>query len=96
MTESRSIELDVTLPASCERVFDSLITPSAIRVWWSARQAIVIPQVDGWWMATWGEDEDAPDYICGYRLAVLDRPSAIVFADPKYVDRKGQRPSSVS
>lgn len=46
-------------------------------------------------MATWGEQEDHPDYICGYRLDVCDRPSRLVFADPVYYARDGQTPEGM-
>ena len=71
----------VRLNATGQQAFQLLTTPSHIRAWWEASYAVVIPGVDGIWLASWGDDEDAPDYVTaahidqwqpGHRLA-LDR-----------------------
>ena len=46
-------------------------------------------------MAAWGEHEDDPDYLCAYRLQVVDRPGRWVFADPTYYAREGDMPDSL-
>jgi uncharacterized protein YndB with AHSA1/START domain len=48
-------------PATPVLLFALLHTPSAIRGWWGAARAIVIPKEGGIWCATWGADEDAPE-----------------------------------
>ena len=50
-------------PASPERLFALLHTPSAIRHWWNVAHAVVLPERGGFWAAAWGEAEDEPDYI---------------------------------
>ena len=56
-------------PASVERLFTLLHTPSAIRRWWGAAHAIVVPETGGTWAAVWGEAEDDPDYIAAREAA---------------------------
>ncbi len=45
------------LPASPEEVFALLYTPSAIRHWWSAARAVVLPERGGVRAAAWAERE---------------------------------------
>lgn len=72
-----------------ERLFALLHTPSAIRHWWSATRAIVMPREGGLWTATWGSDEDAPDYVSSATLRVFDPPRRLVMADQRYHSRFG-------
>lgn len=80
------------LPASPERVFALLHTPSAIRQWWSAARAIVLAQPGGVWMAAWGEHEDDPDYITVATIAAFEPPRRILFTDYKYYAKSGALP----
>jgi uncharacterized damage-inducible protein DinB/uncharacterized protein YndB with AHSA1/START domain len=75
-----------------ERVFALLYTPTAIRRWWGAAQAIVIPEPGGLWMATWGDSEDAPDYTTGATISVFDPPHRLALADYRYRARTGALP----
>ena len=70
------IEIGVDLATDPQTAFDALLTPSAIRQWWSANRAIVHAVEGGIWMAAWGEQEDAPEYLCAYRLSTVHRPGA--------------------
>lgn len=81
-----------TFEASPEELFELLHTPSAIRVWWSAARAIVMPKEGGTWMAAWGDDEDAPDYITAATFAVFDPPKRLVFANYAYDAKTGALP----
>lgn len=83
-----SIDLD----ASPERVFAALVTPSAIRQWWSATRAIVDAREGGIWSATWGEDEDAPEYITTARILTSDPPRRLVLGDYSYFAKTGSLP----
>jgi uncharacterized protein YndB with AHSA1/START domain len=80
------------LPASPERVFSLLHTPSAIRSWWSAARAIVLAERGGLWAATWGESEDSPDYITVATLHEFDPPRRMVLTDYRYKARSGPLP----
>ncbi|MGD8866819.1 MAG: SRPBCC domain-containing protein [Gemmatimonadales bacterium] len=80
------------LPGSPERVFALLHTPSAIRQWWSAATAVVVPEPGGIWAAAWGEDEDAPDYVTTATMRTFDPPQRIVFAEYRYHSKDGPLP----
>jgi uncharacterized protein YndB with AHSA1/START domain len=91
---TRKLTHQIALSAAPERVFALLHTPSAIRGWWSAARAIVIPQTGGVWAAAWGDNEDNPDYIGIARLSVFDPPHRLVMADYVYHARSGPLPFS--
>jgi uncharacterized protein YndB with AHSA1/START domain len=79
-------------PASPERVFAILHTPSAIREWWGAARAIVIPEPGGIWIAAWGPDENRPDYVTAATMQVFEPPNRIVFGNYQYHARNGALP----
>jgi uncharacterized protein YndB with AHSA1/START domain/catechol 2,3-dioxygenase-like lactoylglutathione lyase family enzyme len=79
-------------PAVPEAVFALLHTPSAIRAWWGAHRAIVLPQPGGVWAATWGASEDDPDYVTVARIAAFDPPRRLVLGDYRYRARSGPLP----
>ena len=72
-------------------MFDLLITPSAIRGWWGASRAIVMPNLGGTWMAAWG-DEDDPDYISTATLVEYDPPRRLAMKYGKYYAKTGSLP----
>ena len=78
--------------SSPEEVFALLHTPSAIRKWWSAAQAIVVPEVGGIWCATWGGSEDEPDYVGSATIEVFDPPRRLVLTEYEYFARSGPLP----
>lgn len=88
----RKITHQVKLPASPEQVFKILHTPSAIRKWWSASNAIVIAKEEGIWCAVWGEKEGEPDYISAATIKVFDPPRRMLLVDPKYFAKSGELP----
>jgi uncharacterized protein YndB with AHSA1/START domain len=90
--ETRKHEHAIELPVPVERVFSILHTPSDIRVWWSASRAIVNPQPNGIWVAAWGADEDAPDYITSAVIQVFDPPNRLVLGEYRYFARSGPPP----
>ncbi|RMF69200.1 MAG: SRPBCC domain-containing protein [Calditrichaeota bacterium] len=90
--DTRSIVREIVLPASPERIFSLLIRPSAIREWWQASQAIVLPARGGFWAAAWGEDEDEPDYVAAATLHVFDPPRRLVLSDYRYHAKTGPLP----
>ncbi len=77
-------------------VFALLLRPSAIRSWWGASTAIVMAEVGGTWAATWGDDEDAPDYISVATISELDAPTCLVLTDSRYVTKEGPLPFEAS
>lgn len=76
--------------ASAGDLFAALHTPSAIRAWWSAARAIVMPEAGGLWVAAWGEDE--PDYITVATMRTFDPPHRIVMDDYHYHTKTGGLP----
>ena len=81
-----------SLPATAGEGFKLLITPSAICSWWSAASAIVQPQLNGIWAATWGEDTDAPHYVSSAVMTVFEPDQRIVLTDYSYWAKEGDLP----
>jgi uncharacterized protein YndB with AHSA1/START domain len=75
-----------------QRLFDLLVTPSAVRHWWGAARAIVMPQEGGTWAAAWGDDEDAPMYTTSATLRVYEPPRRLVMAGYRYFAPSGPLP----
>ena len=88
----RSHVHEESFDASPEELFSLLTTPSAIRAWWSAARAIVLPETDGIWAAAWGPEEDNPDYVTIARIRVFEPPRALVLDDYRYWARSGPLP----
>jgi uncharacterized protein YndB with AHSA1/START domain len=78
--------------ASPEQLFAILHTPSAIREWWGAARAIVVPEPGGIWIAAWGTDENRPDYVTAATMHVFAPPNRIVFDNYQYHARNGALP----
>jgi uncharacterized protein YndB with AHSA1/START domain len=74
-----------------EHVFALLHTPSAIRKWWGASRAIVVPRTGGLWVAQWGS-EDEPDFITSATMTVFDPPRRVVFGGYTHVAKSGPLP----
>lgn len=75
-----------------DRLFALLHTPSAIRGWWGAARAVVVPGPGGLWAAAWGESEDDPDYTTVATIREFDPPKRMVLADYRYRARTGPLP----
>lgn len=80
----RSITESIEVSCSPERLFQTLHTPNEICMWWSARTAIVVPRQHGLWAATWGKNEDQPDYVVSARIKNFDPPKLLVLGDFEY------------
>lgn len=87
----RSIRETIDVACSDQRLFQALISPSDICMWWNARTAIVLPREGGFWTATWGKDENDPEYITFARLTQFEPSRRLVMADFEYL-AKGQPP----
>lgn len=90
--QTRNHTRQVDLAAVPDDVFQALLTPSAIKQWWSAARAIVIPELGGAWTAAWGELEDDPDYIVAATISAFEPPHRLVLSDYRY--RSKQNPPS--
>ncbi|PWN07399.1 SRPBCC family protein [Rhodohalobacter mucosus] len=89
---SRQIKQTYRIQRSTEDVFDALLTPSQICTWWFAQTAIVIPEKNGLYAITWGEDIDNPDYISIATISELIRPERLVLSDFQYHSKEGDLP----
>jgi uncharacterized protein YndB with AHSA1/START domain len=89
---TRAHDVVIDLAASQQRVFNALVTPSAIRAWWGAARAIVVPRTGGLWAAAWGEEEDAPEYVTTAVIWVWQPPRRLVLGDHQYVAASGSLP----
>jgi uncharacterized protein YndB with AHSA1/START domain len=90
MPRSHSRTLDLSLSPS--ETFALLVTPSAIRGWWGAARAIVLPRVGGVWAAAWGGREDDPDYVTEARIVIFDPPKRLRLSDFSTYARSGPLP----
>ena len=81
-----------TFPVSAGRLFSILYTPSAIRAWWGASQAVVLAETGGTWAAVWGADEDDPDYVTVATIQEFDPPNRLVLGDYRYYAKDGPLP----
>jgi uncharacterized protein YndB with AHSA1/START domain len=93
---TREHVVEATFAAAPARVFEALVTPSAIRVWWGAARVIVLGRAGGTWAAAWGADEDDPDYVTCATLRVFDPPRRLLFTDFQYFARTGPLPFEAS
>jgi len=89
---TRSHVHEEIFPVSPAELFSILLTPSAIRSWWSASRAIVVPERGGIWAATWGDSENDPDYATAATIRELDPPRRVVLADYRYRAKGGPLP----
>ena len=81
---SRTHEHTMDLSTDAETVFALWVTPSAIRGFWQAARAVVIPREGGVWAAAWGEDEDRPDYASAAVLEVWEPPRRLALGQYQY------------
>ncbi|HUF07969.1 MAG TPA: SRPBCC domain-containing protein [Rhodothermales bacterium] len=81
-----------SFPVDPERLFELLHTPSHIRHWWRAAHAIVLPEAGGFWVATWGDSEDDPDYVTAATIREFDPPGRMVLTDYRYRAKAGPLP----
>ena len=81
-----------SFPVPAIKLFEALVTPSAIRSWWGAAKAIVLPEPGGTWVASWGENENDPDYISSFKILDYEPPVRLLLGEGKYFARDGQPP----
>jgi uncharacterized protein YndB with AHSA1/START domain len=79
-------------PATPEQLFALLHTPSAIRGWWGAARAVVIPEPGGTWAAAWGDSEDDPEYVTVAAIREFDPPRRMTLSDYRYRAKSGPLP----
>lgn len=90
--KTRSHVVHVDLSCTAERAFAALVTPSSVRAWWQASRVIVVPEPGGTWAATWGADEDDPEYVLAAHILVFEPPKRLFLIDSTYRARSGPLP----
>lgn len=75
-----------------EDLFRILLRPSAIRKWWGAARAVILPEAGGIWAAAWGEDEDNPDYVTIAEITELTFPHSLRLEKFRYHSKAGPLP----
>ncbi|MEX0821752.1 MAG: SRPBCC domain-containing protein [Rhodothermales bacterium] len=90
--ETRKHVHEESFAVAPQDVFALLHTPSAIRGWWGADRAIVLPENGGIWAAVWGGTEDDPDYVSVATIESFEPPRRMVLTDYRYHAREGQPP----
>lgn len=85
----RTLRYQEVFACSPTKLFTALHTPSMIQIWWEASKVIVLPQPDGGFAATWGEDEDDPDYVVTAVYSAYDPPNLSVISDARYYAKSG-------
>lgn len=50
------------------------------------------PESGGTWAATWGDDEDNPDYLTIARISTYDPPALLELSDYRYASKEGDLP----
>lgn len=88
----RQLDHEMVFPVRAEELFSLLVTPSAIRGWWSAARVIVMPWTGGLWVAAWGENEDDPDYITAARITTYAPPRRLILTEYQYHAKSGPLP----
>ena len=88
----RSIEKEIIIDQTEEKIFESLIRPRLIIKWWSAHQAIVIPEINGLHAVSWGTDDDNPEYVTAARISEIKPPIKLSLTDFKYLSKNGKLP----
>jgi len=91
MTTRRHVH-EETFPVTPEDLFALLHTPSAIRGWWGAARAVVVPEPGGIWAAAWGESEDDPDYVTVATIRDFAPPRRMTLTSFRYRAKDGPLP----
>lgn len=89
---SRVITQNVSIIRAPEDIFKALINPSAIKAWWQAQTAIVVPAVNGIYAASWGEDIDDADYITVSTITEITSNSSLSLEYVSYYAKEEQLP----
>lgn len=89
---SRQVLKSIEIKSDVRSVFNALIKPKAIKQWWSASQVILIPQANGIFAATWGDNLDNPDYTSVSRISKIEVPRLLSMVYEDYKSEHGGLP----
>ncbi len=82
---SRKINKEIRVNENGSKVFNALVTPHLIKEWWGASQAIVVPDEDGVFALSWGENADKPDYIAAATISEFKPHVKLTLSDYTYL-----------
>ncbi|MGW1455803.1 SRPBCC family protein [Salegentibacter agarivorans] len=82
---SRKIKKEIRINENGGKVFNALITPNLIKEWWGASQAIVVPDEDGVFALSWGENPDKADYIAAAKISEFKPHVKLTLSDYTYL-----------
>jgi hypothetical protein len=80
----RRHELAEPFGVSPERMFEILITPSAIRDWYGASKVVVEARKGGSWITSWGESDKDFEHVNSFEILEFDPPRRMLFGSGKY------------
>jgi uncharacterized protein YndB with AHSA1/START domain len=82
---SRKINKEIRVNENGSKVFNALVTPSLIKEWWGASQAIVVPDENGVFALSWGENPDKPEYIAAATISEFKPHVKLTLSDYTYL-----------
>jgi len=88
----RKITKEIFIAALPKYVFNTLITPSMIKQWWYVSSAIVIPEINGIYALTWGEDIDHAEFTTVSRITEFEFSKRLVMVNEIYYSPNGSLP----
>ncbi|MBZ9729247.1 SRPBCC domain-containing protein [Salegentibacter sp. JZCK2] len=82
---SRKINKEIRIDSNGSKVFNALITPGLLKEWWGASQAIVVPDENGVFALSWGENIDKPDYTIDAQISEFKPHIKLTLSDYHYL-----------
>jgi uncharacterized protein YndB with AHSA1/START domain len=79
----RREELAEPFAVPAERMFDVLVTPSAVRSWFGASTAIIDAHEGGSWVTAWGDGENNSEFVTSFKILKFDSPKRILLGHGK-------------
>ncbi len=82
--EKRRQELEEPFGVKPERMFDILISPSAIRSWWGASMVVIDPRKGGSWVTSSGDGDKDAEFVNSLEILEFDPPHRMLLGGGKY------------
>ncbi|HVF30936.1 MAG TPA: SRPBCC domain-containing protein [Pyrinomonadaceae bacterium] len=76
--DKRREKLAEDFGVSAERMFEVLMTLTAIRSWFGASTAIVEAREGSSWMTAWGEDESGLEFVTSFGILKFEPPARVL------------------
>ncbi len=89
---TRAISRRIKISQSPEKIYRSLLKPSAITQWWEAATAIIIEDVGGIYAISWGADIDEPDFTTVSKILEMVPNEKLSMAYVSYTSKFGEMP----